>query len=268
MAQINNVVVGTKYVDRKDKSGKRIATVIEVNTKTKTVMVEFEDGKSRPYVVTNFLKSFKKLEADAEQTEEKIEPVKVEKSEVQDAEPKQKVEETADPNATTHIAEEIINRAEAKEEAEKKAKKEKKKVSKPKKEAAEAVDQESYKKDFLKKAESFGYTTVIPANFPYHINLKLVDKNTVSVKLAATRLKVRTKKEFLFDGVDYHEVKGRYSATIFYQYNQIEELYKLLKHISDNFKDSKLVKRQSKKKEATTEKAKTEKEVKNPAKDS
>lgn len=115
MAQINNVVVGTKYVDRKDKEGKRICTVIEVNTKTKTVMVEFEDGKSRPYVVTNFLKSFKKLEADAEHTEEKIEPVKVEKSEVKKADAE-----------TKKVTSEIINQAEAKEEAEKKQKKEKK----------------------------------------------------------------------------------------------------------------------------------------------
>lgn len=161
MAQINNVVVGTKYVDRKDKEGKRICTVIEVNTKTKTVMVEFEDGKSRPYVVTNFLKSFKKLEADAEpeQTEEKIEPVKVEKSEVKkaDSEPTVTIDDNpledvaGDGTPLAEVGKEIAEQAKqkAKETVEKKEKKEKK-AKKPKKEDKQVIDSAIKTMDELK----------------------------------------------------------------------------------------------------------------------
>ena len=232
MAQIKEVVLGTKYVDRKN--AKRIGEVIEVNEKTKTVMLQFDNGQSRGFSLPTLSKSFKILEAGEEvkkEAEKKAEP-KAEKSVEAEKKPAEKAEAKAEKSAKTE---------------------------KKKKEPAVSVDQEAYKKDFLKKVEAFGFKTVVPEKYPYHINLKLVDKNTASVKLASSRIKVRTKKEFLPKGTEFNEVKGGYSATLFYPYEKFNDMLNLLKYIADTFKDSDLVKKQSKKKAESENKTESKK---------
>lgn len=139
--------VNTKYASRK--SGK-VGTVVEINEKYKTVILEFEDGKTQNCTWTNLRKSYKRVEEDV-LAQEAAEVAESEQAEDVVNEVNELVKEEVKEDSTALVPVE-----------EKKQKKEKKTVKK-----------DSAEKKERKPREKFDYMTVakpildVVAKYPF-----------------------------------------------------------------------------------------------------
>lgn len=229
MAQTKREIqLGDKYQDRKN--DKRIGEVVEINDKTKTVTLQFEDGKQRPYSRSMLPKSFRFMnDSDVAGDGTPLDLEEVGKEIAEEA--KKKAEEHKKLNESAKKTSEIINKAEAKEEkkeAEKKVKKaektEKKKEKKPvepeqKKERKSTNEVAlAYTERAKKVAESMGFTTRTYSGMPTDLAVREDKKRLFEIYFSKSRVKVYTSADRVPKGVDYKEVKSSFNASVTLEY--------------------------------------------------
>lgn len=223
------------------------AELIEINEKSKQVTLKkLADGKPTSTLMSSFEKYWKKIDGDA--TSEK------------------KSAKTAPKKEAEKPVEEPAKADEVKKEEPKAEKPKKEKAEKPKKEKKPTVEGKSEKErlsirdNFIKAISSKDVVTNIPTNYPLWVDVKIGEKNAFGIGFNARNIRVRAIKETLPKTAVYHEVKGGFSAGLTFGYDAISDIESLVKYVSDNFKDSDILKK--KRKEKKVEKSE-KKETKN-----
>lgn len=219
------------------------AELIEINEKSKQVTLKkLADGKPTSTLMGSFEKYWKKIDGDAitEKKPAKTETKKVEKP----------VEEPV---------------KEVKKEEPKAEKPKKEKAEKPKKEKKSGKSEEDRViiRDSLVKALADNHiSAIVSTKYPMWIDVKIGEKNAFGIGMNAASIRVRSIKELMPSGIEFHEVKGGFSAGLTFTYDKVSDLQKLIINTNKNFKDSDILKRKRKEKSEKSEKKETKKSKK------
>lgn len=224
MAQIyKNIKTGVK------------AELIEIDEKAKQVhLKKLSDGKPTSSLLGAFEKYWKLVDEPSNTKTKKVEK----KSAVSEVE-------------------EVVTKAEEKIAEEKpKTKKPKKEEKKAKKEKSGKSNDEriAIRDSFVKHLTDKSINARVSVKYPMWIDIKIGEKNAFGIGLNANHIRVRSIKELIPDGFEYHEVKGGFSAGLKFTYDEISTLEKLILDTNKNFKDSDILKRKGKEKSVKSEK--------------